>query len=716
VTRQPWLTRREFLKQSAGAIASTTVLGGSACTAGSQSSTKSGSSPTAATTTANLGVARCKPGIQWTNYPVTQWLTPFSTCTPQSLADVIATVREAEAAGKRVHAFGSGWSFSDCARTGDYLIDTRQLNQELPTIREALRPDRSDSLLYHVEAGITIRALYERLDGLDLALETMGGASGQTLAGALSTGTHGGDKFMPPLADSVLAIHLVGAGGTQFWIEPSSGITNSAKLREHVVPGIDRLNIIYDDETFDACLVSLGAMGIVYAVVLKVRKPYDLVETTVATTWQDFKESASARLNDPENRFLQVLVNPYSDTNSDNLCLVTTRSEADETGPAERLGGDREAAVEKMVRSMTFGAAHKVSGVIDRSLPEEDQIARIVQLVLTETDQRHVMVEHYGNILRAGPFQTGTFRGSSFSVMDIGWADPTRNSQPGYSLELHFPASVSNGELGFVDFIDALIATVNARVNTFFTGYLSLRFTGRTRASLGMQQWSPTCAVEISVVQGVSGLFELLTDLYKIGLELGGLPHWGQLLDLCLQGDGSLYPRSSEWRNVYAQMSNGYAAQTFENWLTRRWKLTTPSAEDTPSETDQRTVAVPEASSLVPLGAAINAGDHVKMQPDPNAEIWSGILLQGRTGPAGYDWADRDPKFPLKRIPYRPYSLIYKFVPISNQENEMPWQYLGAETRCFVAPEPGRLLFRTNDDRPGNGDGAFRVTVTIEGR
>jgi hypothetical protein len=50
---------------------------------------------------------------------------------------------------------------------------------------------------------------------MGLVLETMGGSSGQTLAGAISTGTHGGDIFMGPLADCVLAIHLVGAGGTQ---------------------------------------------------------------------------------------------------------------------------------------------------------------------------------------------------------------------------------------------------------------------------------------------------------------------------------------------------------------------------------------------------------------------------------------------------------------------------------------------------------------------
>src|SRR5215208_3747348 len=205
-----------------------------------------------ASVTSIRALCSCKAGVEWKNYPNTQdlfpntpSLIPHSTCTPESLADVVAIVREAEANQKRVHAFGSKWSFSDCAFTSDYVIDTRQLNQELPQVKPALRPGQDSSLLYHVEAGITIRDLYTKLDRSDLALETMGGSSGQALAGAVSTGTHGGDKDMAPLADSVVAIHLVGAGGTQYWIEPSAGITDPALLRAHVVPDVDPQNIIY---------------------------------------------------------------------------------------------------------------------------------------------------------------------------------------------------------------------------------------------------------------------------------------------------------------------------------------------------------------------------------------------------------------------------------------------------------------------------------------
>jgi hypothetical protein len=167
--------------------------------------------------------------------------------------------------------------------------------------------------------------------------------------------------------------------------------------------------------------------------------------------------------------------------------------------------------------------------------------------------------------------------------MDIGYGRDIPSYQRGYSIELHFPAIDENGRLGFVDFVDALIAAVNAVTETFFAGYVSLRFTGGpTRAYLGMQQWNQTCSVEISVVQDVQGLFELLSELFRMGFNLGGLPHWGQELDLGVQGHGSLYPEYARRRQIYAKMSNNFTTRTFETRLSSRWNLTTPNAPIAP--------------------------------------------------------------------------------------------------------------------------------------
>jgi len=78
-----------------------------------------GRSASDAVTVRTVGDPRCQSGVAWTNYPQTQSLVPYATCVPVSLAGLVAVVREAEAAGRHVHATGSRWSFSDCAVTGD---------------------------------------------------------------------------------------------------------------------------------------------------------------------------------------------------------------------------------------------------------------------------------------------------------------------------------------------------------------------------------------------------------------------------------------------------------------------------------------------------------------------------------------------------------------------------------------------------------------------
>jgi hypothetical protein len=47
--------------------------------------------------------------------------------------------------------------------------------------------------------------------GRELTLPTHGGAGGQSLAGAISTGTHGGDVRRRPIGDYVHAIIMVGS-------------------------------------------------------------------------------------------------------------------------------------------------------------------------------------------------------------------------------------------------------------------------------------------------------------------------------------------------------------------------------------------------------------------------------------------------------------------------------------------------------------------------
>jgi hypothetical protein len=134
------------------------------------------------------------------------------------------------------------------------------------------------------------------------AFETLGGAGGQTVFGALTTGTHGGDFSLPPIADAVEALHLVVDGGAHFWIErgpnpnrPLQLATSDTALNQLYgaigPPGgpPSPFTIIRDDDHFNAVLVSAGRFGIVYSVVLRVVRQYSLHFVRSQSTWQQVK-------------------------------------------------------------------------------------------------------------------------------------------------------------------------------------------------------------------------------------------------------------------------------------------------------------------------------------------------------------------------------------------------------------------------------------------
>ena len=111
----------------------------------------------------------------------------------------------------------------------------------------------------------------------------MGSGGCQTLAGAISTGTHNSDR-RAPLVDNVRAIHLVGPRGREWWIEPSAGLLAPGALLR--MTGVcDDIRIVRDDDFFRAAMVSAGRFGVIYAVVLEVPAQYRLKETSKSDEW-----------------------------------------------------------------------------------------------------------------------------------------------------------------------------------------------------------------------------------------------------------------------------------------------------------------------------------------------------------------------------------------------------------------------------------------------
>lgn len=174
------------------------------------------------------------------DYQIDEYFNPDAG--PAAIQNLVYVVAGATAANKNVRAVGSGWAFEDLDQSDSRVVSLSNVAGKLTDVTEgsaaltdAWKAKQNDpnasTHLVHVEAGIEIGALCEMLQQAGWAMPTLGGSNGQSIAGAISTSTHGGDWDQPPLADYVRAIHLITHGGQELWIERESDpIITDARL------------------------------------------------------------------------------------------------------------------------------------------------------------------------------------------------------------------------------------------------------------------------------------------------------------------------------------------------------------------------------------------------------------------------------------------------------------------------------------------------------
>ncbi len=114
-----------------------------------------------------------------------------------------AELSRAVAGARRVKVAGAGHSFTDIACTDGVMLDLSRMNRVLAV----------DGRLVTVEAGITIRELGPALAARGLALENQGDVDPQTIAGAISTATHGTGGAFANISSQVTGMRVVTADG-----------------------------------------------------------------------------------------------------------------------------------------------------------------------------------------------------------------------------------------------------------------------------------------------------------------------------------------------------------------------------------------------------------------------------------------------------------------------------------------------------------------------
>jgi L-gulonolactone oxidase len=228
----------------------------------------------------------------WSNWAGDQTCHPVEVARPVNRDELGEAIATAAAAGRKVSVAGSGHSFTEAAMTDGTMV-------RIEALRGVIDADPASGLV-KVGGGTVLADLNEELARLGLAMENLGDIDRQTIAGAISTGTHGTGARLRNISAQVEGLELVLAAGS---VRQLSAATHPQLLR--------------------AARVGVGALGAIAAVTLRCVPAFtlDRVDTPRPReqVLDSFQQSADA------NDHFELFTFPYADS---ALVLERNRTEA----------------------------------------------------------------------------------------------------------------------------------------------------------------------------------------------------------------------------------------------------------------------------------------------------------------------------------------------------------------------------------------------------
>jgi FAD-linked oxidoreductase len=282
-------------------------------------------------------------GARWINWGGNQQSLAVDVSTPGTVDEVSAQVKEASGSGRKVKAVGSGHSFTDIAVANDQRMLLHRLN-ELITV---------DGKLVTVQAGMPLSKLNHLLAQHGLAMPNLGDIDAQTVAGAISTGTHGTGATHSTLASCVEEVKLVTGTG-------------------------DVLVIRNDDELFQAARLSLGALGILVEVTLRCVDAFTLLADERPMPLADVLAGLDEWI--PANDHVEFYWYPYTDRAQ---LKINNRVEANDR-PLSRLRGWLD---DEFLSNTVFGGVCRLGRRVPAIVPAVSAVAARALTARTYTER-----------------------------------------------------------------------------------------------------------------------------------------------------------------------------------------------------------------------------------------------------------------------------------------------------------------------------------------
>jgi len=274
---------------------------------------------------------------EWRNWSGLETARVVRVSEPADVAAVVAEVVRARDEGTTVKMVGTGHSFTAVAAPEHTMLRPHGMTGIVAVDREAMTVTAL--------AGTRLKHFNAALEGLGLSLHNMGDIAEQTLAGAISTGTHGTGGVAAGLAAQVVGLELVTGTGEVLRATPQQNPDVLAVAR-----------------------LGLGALGVITTITFAVEPLFLLEAVDLPMSWDEahacFDELTAT------NHHVDMYWFPHTDR------MLTKRNNRldDDLSEARPLPRFREWLDDDLLSNRVFGLETAALNLAPRAIPRANQL------------------------------------------------------------------------------------------------------------------------------------------------------------------------------------------------------------------------------------------------------------------------------------------------------------------------------------------------------
>ncbi|MFC5471427.1 D-arabinono-1,4-lactone oxidase [Cohnella suwonensis] len=415
-----------------------------------------------------------KNGRHWSNWSGIEKTKPRTVLYPVHIEEVVEVVNMCRREGRTLRVVGSGHSFTALAATEDVLLSLDKMQGVLETNPNALTAT--------VWAGTKLKALGELLHTDGLAQENLGDIDVQSIAGAISTGTHGTGIAFGNISTQVVGATVV------------TGTGEVLDVTEQSHPDL-----------FKGLQISLGALGIIVQVKLRLRPAYRLRYESSRVPLKECLKRLPELAGSHRN--FEFYWFPYADP-----CQLKTMDETEEPETSRGIGSY---VSDVLLENAAFGALSKLSKWIPgMSAPVSRLCAAVVP-----TGGRVGHSHRIYATTRLVRFNEMEYNLPAESMADV--IREMRETMAANRYRVHFPI-----ECRFAKGDDIWLSPAYGRDSAY---------------------------IAVHMYRGMPHE-RYFADMERIFLKYGGRPHWGKLHNLTTERLRAAYPMWDRFLELRSRM------------------------------------------------------------------------------------------------------------------------------------------------------------------